>query len=531
MKTAYIFHDAFNDQFSDWYPWMKTELEKLGYVTFVPQFPTPAGQSYQSWRAVMKNYIDTFDGETILIGHGTGGTFALRLAQELTKKIRGVFLVASYAEPIGHAGYDRINTAFFDAEFNWGTIKNNVQTVGVITGSDDPFVPMEITERLAKNLGQTVVTIPDGGHMNRASGFIQAVPLLHAITEQLRAIDVSMTIEQVPDESEPETRQVSTETSSPENKSDIPGETKLKQQPDPSNGQVVSEKKSDHNPAIHTMYQDMSHLVNSNQGRVASSLLGEARAQEKIKKEKSPMATKNILYIIATLIVIGAGIGALGYVFFQFLPAQQQAVVPKPASLIPAETYETIELGNLLLFEIQEKIQSAAQSPASSQTVHDIIFLEQGTRATFSRVLQLLDIRTFPVLLAEQFGITQSAGVPLFMYGKTMTQNTETNQNFLIVPFISYDTLFLGMSQWEPTLVRDLGLFIGLSDSDITRFFNQTEFSDEIIQNKPTRVFRDETGAFILGYFFLNQKTVVFINDPELIPVLIKRFANREIYN
>ena len=76
MKTAYIFHDAFSDPFSDWYPWMKTTLEAQGYVVVVPQFPTPAGQSYESWKAAMKNYLDKFDEQTLLIGHGSGGLFA-----------------------------------------------------------------------------------------------------------------------------------------------------------------------------------------------------------------------------------------------------------------------------------------------------------------------------------------------------------------------------------------------------------------------------------------------------------------------
>jgi predicted alpha/beta hydrolase family esterase len=195
MKTAYIFHDAFCDPTSDWYPWMKTTLEAIGYVVVVPKFPTPAGQSYDSWKVVMKNYLDKFDAETLFIGHGVGGTFALRLAEELSLQIHGLFLVASYAQPIGHIGYDRVNESFTKHDFDWKKIQNNTLTIKVFAGENDPFVHAEATENLAKNLDTTTIVIPAGEHINKASGFTQCIPLVQGIKEGLGEIEKSMVVE------------------------------------------------------------------------------------------------------------------------------------------------------------------------------------------------------------------------------------------------------------------------------------------------------------------------------------------------
>lgn len=517
MKTAYIFHDAFNDQFSDWYPWMKNELEKLGYVTFVPQFPTPAGQSYESWRTVMKNYLHTFDGETIFIGHGTGGAFALRLVEELPQKIRGLFLIASYAEPIGHVGYDRLNEPFVNHEFNWEKIIANTVSRGVIAGESDPFVPLEITQHLANHLNETVVVIPEGGHIHKASGFVHAVAVLQIIIEIMQSIDKSITIESVNEsvsESESTNQALLLQQSMTQDTAIQPVSETSDQKP---------------NPAIHTMYEDMSQLVSSKKGSVISSLLTETRATETIRKENSPLFWKNILYISGTSILILTGLGVVGYVFYQFLPAQQQIVIPKPESLLPAETYSTIDITEKESFETQSAITTTLETKGTENTLHDIIYLEQGARITIARLLEYLNIPSFPNILKDQFGITSNDNRPLFMHA--VVKHNSTTRHAVIVPFISYDTLFIGMKEWEPTLVRDMGVFFGISPEILGTLTSITVFNDEVIENKNIRVYRDQENNFVLGYFFLNQKTIVFIDDPELISFIVKRFANREIYN
>jgi hypothetical protein len=50
-----------------------------------------------------------------------------------------------------------------------------------------------------------------------------------------------------------------------------------------------------------------------------------------------------------------------------------------------------------------------------------------------------------------------------------------------------------------------------------------------MIVNRPLRVLR-ENNQFMLGYFFLNDRTLVIIDSTEIIPEILARYANRQIY-
>ncbi len=231
----------------------------------------------ESWRVVMKNFTSSFDAETVLIGHGTGAMFALRMIEESGAHIRGLMLVAPYAERIGHAGFDRVNETFFSGDFKWETIRERASSIRVFVGSDDPFVPAAAMERVAAHLGVTPEAIADAGHFNRGSGFTQFIVLADAIRALDGMITKGLEMEPVPD-SEP-SREPAAATIPP---------VGVQEKPD------IMPAAPESSASIRTMYQDMTTLVTANEGSVASSLLETARLEESERKQASPAAPNNI---------------------------------------------------------------------------------------------------------------------------------------------------------------------------------------------------------------------------------------------
>jgi len=550
MKTAYIFHDAFSDPLADWYPWMKTALESFGYTTFVPNFPTPGGQSYESWRAVIKNYIPTFDEETIIIGHGSGGLFALRLVEESKKQIHGLFLVASYAEKINHAGYDRVNESMFH-DFKFDAIKSHAMVIQVFAGDDDPFVPAAITEDLAKKLGVTTAFIPSGGHINKASGFNQLVIVASAIQDADGDIAKSLEMQnssQVLSESSSLSTETGNQKSAIHNVVPLPPQdtatgANLEKAASsiPAQQPEVSQKKID---GLETMYGDMSRLVNSNRGTVASSLLKEARIQEQEIKNVSPSSPQNVFYIIGAIVVILVGLGVFAVVIknnASVVPVASQSVTV--ASLISADTHVSISiLGES--YKLAAAMHTDLSQGGSDGSVTDIDYTNGAGLASFKDVLNALGVTTLPDSLAGVIP-SSSGSNPVFMHGQAFIGRTPSP--FLVIPVSDYDTAFSGMRDWEQTLFRDTAPFMNVPDSFVRGYLATAQFDNELIGNHAVRVLRYKSpvadnsgnatavspyqdGDMMVAYFFLNDHAIVIINNPNVIPTILERYDDRQVY-
>ena len=84
MKTAFIFHGTAGYPEENWFPWLREKLQSRGYTIFVPQFPTPEGQSLETWLRVLDDYKQHITEDTIMIGHSLGEYVAACLAGVLS---------------------------------------------------------------------------------------------------------------------------------------------------------------------------------------------------------------------------------------------------------------------------------------------------------------------------------------------------------------------------------------------------------------------------------------------------------------
>lgn len=180
MKNAIIIHGTEGNPQENWFPWLKKELEKEGYIVNVPQFPSPpiVPAKIKEWYEVLKNY--EINEDTILIGHSLGGLFTLRILEKLDFPVKAAFFVGA---PIGIKPikyYDRDN-AFSGFDFNWDKIVKNSRNFVVFHSDNDPYVCLENGKKLSENLGVELNFIPNSGHFNLDAGYTKFQELLEEI--------------------------------------------------------------------------------------------------------------------------------------------------------------------------------------------------------------------------------------------------------------------------------------------------------------------------------------------------------------
>lgn len=162
----------------NWFPWLRKLLSEREVVSIAPQFPTPNGQSLNSWLQTLEKAAGDLSGRDILVGHSTGAIFFVNALNRIRAAVKATFLVGGFIRPNGSPKYDALNSTFFNPNLDWATIRRNSGKVFVYCGDNDPYVPLENGIELASCLGVKPSIVPGGGHLNGESGYTRFDELL-----------------------------------------------------------------------------------------------------------------------------------------------------------------------------------------------------------------------------------------------------------------------------------------------------------------------------------------------------------------
>ena len=173
QKNVFIFHGTGGNPEENWFPWLKAKLQERGCVVSIPRFPTPEGQSLESWFKVLEEYRKNITKDTIFIGHSLGGIFLLRLLERLPTKVKAVFFTGT---PVGVKtikNYDADNIFGEGFDFDWGTIRSKARNFAVFHSDTDPPMSLGNGEKTTEELGVPLSFVPNAGHFNAKAGYLK----------------------------------------------------------------------------------------------------------------------------------------------------------------------------------------------------------------------------------------------------------------------------------------------------------------------------------------------------------------------
>lgn len=185
MTNIIIIHGTGGNPNRNWFPWLKSELEKSDCRVFVPKFPTPENQSLENWLNVFKDYEQYLDENSIVVGHSLGPAFLLSVLENLNRPIKAAFFVAGFTGLLNNSDFDELNESFVTKSFDWAKIKKNCKKFYVINSDNDPYVPLEKGKSLAENLGTELITLKNAGHINEEARYTEFSFLLDKINNEL----------------------------------------------------------------------------------------------------------------------------------------------------------------------------------------------------------------------------------------------------------------------------------------------------------------------------------------------------------
>ncbi len=147
-----LLHGKHGSSKDNFFPWLKSNLEKKSYAVQVPDMPnTENPNDDEQTEFVLANC--KIDSNTIILGHSFGGLVAMRLL-ERGAKVRGVVFAATPMQPMFLDGKPRPTvSAAINKGFDFEKIKNSSDFFKILVDSTDTVVRQQDGDILSDKFG------------------------------------------------------------------------------------------------------------------------------------------------------------------------------------------------------------------------------------------------------------------------------------------------------------------------------------------------------------------------------------------
>lgn len=181
MKNNYILlHGSFGSPFSNWIPWLRTEIEKRNLDIYTPDLPTGVKyQNYKNWANVLDGYVKAgiLGENTVIFAHSIAPVFICKFLSERKIKVKKIISICGFNNYLGiDEDYDTVNKTMYSD--NLEDIKNYCNDIVCYYTENDPYVKYEVEKEFANKIATEIVVIKDGGHLNAESGYTEFDELL-----------------------------------------------------------------------------------------------------------------------------------------------------------------------------------------------------------------------------------------------------------------------------------------------------------------------------------------------------------------
>ena len=176
MDNFIIIHGSFGSKDGNWFPWLKSELEKLNKEVVVPQMPVGVGnQNFESWSNVLDRL--NINENTTIIAHSIAPIFVCKYLILNKIKVRKLIFVCGFNNYLGiNSDFDTVNKPMFIN--NYEDIKNYCKDIVCYYSDNDPYVKFEAEKLFADTVSNKQYIIKNGGHINSESGYTEFEEIL-----------------------------------------------------------------------------------------------------------------------------------------------------------------------------------------------------------------------------------------------------------------------------------------------------------------------------------------------------------------
>jgi len=170
-KRVFIIHGWGADSESNWFPWIKKELESKGFEVHTPAMPNTDFPVIKEWISALKKAVGKPDKETYFIGHSIGCQTIIRYLEKENIKVGGVLFVAGFINSNGRAlatlsvEDKEVIEPWLTTPIDFDKVKSSANKIVSIFSDDDQFVPLDDNKIFKDKLNSKIIILKNKGHI------------------------------------------------------------------------------------------------------------------------------------------------------------------------------------------------------------------------------------------------------------------------------------------------------------------------------------------------------------------------------
>ena len=159
----------------DWRPWLKSELEKLGYEVLNPEMPDRDVPVIEKWVSKLSEVVGTVDKDTFFVGHSIGCQAIMRYLEKTGMPAGGALFIAGWFNLLNleDRESEEIARPWVETPIDLVKVKNLIPKSTLIISDNDPYDCFEENERRFAELGSKIMILKNAGHIDEESGFTE----------------------------------------------------------------------------------------------------------------------------------------------------------------------------------------------------------------------------------------------------------------------------------------------------------------------------------------------------------------------
>lgn len=184
-KRVFIIHgwDGYPEE--GWFPWLKSQLEALGFEVRTPAMPNPSSPEIKAWVQQISATVGTPDANTYFVGHSIGCQAILRYLESLPADtpVGGAVFVAGWLV-LGEKETEEakiIAAPWVQTPIDFAKVLSHIKTPIAIFSDDDDVIPATNQKLFPEHLHAKVVIEHEKGHFSGGDNVVELPSALEAV--------------------------------------------------------------------------------------------------------------------------------------------------------------------------------------------------------------------------------------------------------------------------------------------------------------------------------------------------------------